>query len=61
MSLFLLAVGLLGESDSYTAKKRKLCSSSLNPDLLLEDKQATTEDGEVFGACIHAVQQERFG
>ena len=44
-----------------TAKKRKLCISSLNPDLLLEDRQAPTENVEVLGACVHAVQQEHFG
>lgn len=44
-----------------TAKKRKLCISSLNPDLLLEGRQAPTENVTVLGACVHAVQQERFG
>lgn len=35
-----------------TAKKRKSCISSLNPDLFLEDRQAPTDDVELLGACI---------
>lgn len=41
------------------AKKRKLGISSLNPDLL--DRQAPTENVEVLGTCVYAVQQEHFG
>lgn len=41
------------------AKKRKLGILSLNPDLL--DRQAPTENVEVLGTCVYAVQQEHFG
>jgi len=44
-----------------TAKKRKLCSSSLNPDLLLEERQAPAEDVQVLGTRVRALQQEHFG
>lgn len=37
-----------------TAKKRKLRVASLYPDLLLEDRQAPTEDVKALGACANA-------
>lgn len=43
-----------------TAKKRKLRVASLYPDLLLEDRQAPTEDVKALGACANAAQQEQF-